>query len=173
MGVDRRCRELQRRFGVRIGCTTLRTYYKEAKIKYRLPVRSLDTSHSPDALRQMRIDFLQQLLRHIQSGQQIWWVDQTSTNLWERLHRVWMNPGRLLIRKSSGHRENQSIMGALSQHGGKLFGKLIPTTNAVEVEQFFREMAALHNMVGAIVILDQHRAHHALRVKELFRELQC
>ena len=64
-------------------------------------------------------------------------------------------------------------MGALSQHGGKLFGKLIPTTNAVEVEQFFREMATQHNMVGAIVILDQHRAHHAIRVKELFQELQC
>ena len=34
-------------------------------------------------------------------------------------------------------------------------------------------MATRHNLVGAIVIMDQHRAHHALRVKELFRELQC
>ena len=26
---------------------------------------------------------------------------------------------------------------------------------------------------GSVVILDQHRAHHAIRVRELFKELQC
>ena len=64
-------------------------------------------------------------------------------------------------------------MGALSQHGGQLFAKLISTTNAEEVEQFFKDMVTRHNLVGSVVILDQHRAHHAIRVRELFKELQC
>ena len=58
LSVAQRCREIQRRFGVRIGATTLSRYYKQAKIKYRFPVRSLDTCHSPDKIRSLRVDFL-------------------------------------------------------------------------------------------------------------------
>ena len=103
----------------------------------------------------------------------IWWVDETTTNLHERLHRVWQKPGRLLIRKAGGQRQNVTIIGALSSHGGKLFAKLAPTTNAEEVESFFLEMAARHDLRGSVVCLDNHRAHLSRRVKELFQELQC
>ena len=64
-------------------------------------------------------------------------------------------------------------MGALSAHGGELFSKLIPTTNAIEVEGFFLEMSSKFNLSGSIVIMDNHRAHLSRRVKELFQELQC
>ena len=58
MSIAKRCRQLQRRFGIRVGETTLRSYYKQAKIKYRYPVRSLDTAHSEDKIRSLRVDFL-------------------------------------------------------------------------------------------------------------------
>ena len=64
-------------------------------------------------------------------------------------------------------------MGALSNHGGEFFYKLMPTTNAIEVEAFFIEMAEKYNMSGSVVIMDNHRAHLSRRVKELFQELQC
>ena len=34
-------------------------------------------------------------------------------------------------------------------------------------------MAEVHNLTGAVVITDNHRAHHSIRVRELFRELRC
>ena len=100
-------------------------------------------------------------------------MDESSTSLWERLYRVWQRPGRLLVKKSSGHRHNVTMIGALSSHGGEFFSKLVPTTNAIEVEAFFVEMAAKYNMSGAVVIMDNHRAHLSRRVKELFQELRC
>ena len=60
------------------------------------------------------------------------------------------------------------MIGALSSHGGELFSKLVPTTNAIEVEKFFLEMAEQHNLAGSIMVMDNHRAHLSRRVKELF-----
>ena len=65
------------------------------------------------------------------------------------------------------------MIGALSSHGGELFSKLVPTTNAIEVEKFFLEMAAKHNLTGSVMVMDNHRAHLSRRVKELFSDLRC
>lgn len=65
-----RCRELVQRYGIRakIDGSTLGNYYKDAKIKYCCPQRSLATSLSEADLRERRVDFLKQLLRHIHNG---------------------------------------------------------------------------------------------------------
>ena len=100
-------------------------------------------------------------------------MDESSINLNDRLPRVWQLPGRLVIPKSIGTQKNITMIGALSQHGGELFARIAETTNATVVEQFFLEMAEKHNLAGAVVITDNHRAHHSIRIRELFRELQC
>lgn len=41
------------------------------------------------------------------------------------------------------------------------------------MEAFFKEMAELHNLCGAVVVLDNHLSHHSRIVKELFAELKC
>ena len=40
------------------------------------------------------------------------------------------------------------MIGALSSNDGLLFSKIVPTTNAIEVEAFFMEMAEKFDMTG-------------------------
>ena len=104
-------------------------------------------------------------------GLTIWYMDETSTNLWERLNRVWQPRGGIRIKKSKQHKHNITIIGALSH--GKLFTRLAPTTNTVTVEAFFMEMAQEHDLSGNVMVCDNHAAHLSHKVRGLFEELGC
>lgn len=91
LSLEARCQKLVDRYGpvARIDSTTLANYYKERKIRYRYPLRGLDTRLTDDELREQRVEFLAHLLKHMKNGQTIWFIDEMSTNLWERAPRIW------------------------------------------------------------------------------------
>lgn len=101
----------------------------------------------------------------------IWYMDETSTNLWERPRRIWQARGGIRVQKASKQGSNVTIIGALCR--GKLFTKLAEGTTKETVEAFFKEMADEHDLCGSVVVLDNHLAHHSKAVKELFAELKC
>ena len=104
-------------------------------------------------------------------GLTIWYMDETSTNLWERLRRIWQPQGGIRIKKSKQHKHNITIMGALCH--GKLFTRLAPTTNTLTVENFFLEMAKEHDLSANVMVLDNHAAHGSRKVRELFEDMGC
>jgi transposase len=104
-------------------------------------------------------------------GQTIWYMDETSTNLWERPRRIWQPCGGTRVKLSKQHKHNITIVGALSH--GRFFARLAPTTNKDTVHAFFQQMAEAHDLTGAVIVLDNHRAHLSGKVTELFAELRC
>ena len=114
LSLDQRCQAVRVRFGQTIHKTTLRNYYKRAGVSYRQPLRNLATSMSPELLRENRIRFIGHLLQRLRAGRTIWYFDETTTNLWERISRVWQprQPIRMQLPKMMG--SNTTILGALS-----------------------------------------------------------
>ena len=121
----------------------------------------------------LRIDFLGQLLSHMRQGTTVWWMDETSTNLWERLHRIWQPRGRFTVKKSYGAQRSVTVIGALCGEPAQFFAVIAPTTNADNVEDFLKKMAAKHDLRGSVMVMDNHRAHLSYRVKDLLKQIQC
>lgn len=171
--LEQRCVKINEKFAVSIGRTTLKNYYKAAAISYRYPVRSLDTAWSEEQLRSRRVNFLYQLHHHVKNGTTVWWADEMSTNVWERLSRVWQLPGKFRVKQSTVWPRNVTVMGAICDQPPRLFYKLQEGTSTETVLAFFRDLNAEHRLEGEVVVLDNHPAHHSRAVKELFQELRC
>ena len=108
---------------------------------------------------------MENLLQRIRAGKEIWYMDETSTNLWERPRRIWQPNGGIRIRLARQHKHNVTIIGALSY--GKFFFRIAPKTNAETVYEFFKQMGEEHNTGGNVVVLDNHRAHLSHQVRDL------
>ena len=168
LSLKQRVAAIGNKFNVAISPGTLQNYYKAAAIKYRYPARSLDSAWSEEQLRPLRVNFLYQLHHHVKNGTIVWWADQMSTNVWERLSRVWQLPGKFTVPQSTAWPRNVTVMGALANQPGRLFCRLMLGTNTENVCAFFRALNSQHPLAGEVVVLDNHRAHHSLAVKELF-----
>ena len=101
LSLKQRVAAIGNKFNVAISPGTLQNYYKAAAIKYRYPARSLDSAWSEEQLRPLRVNFLYQLHHHVKNGTIVWWADQMSTNVWERLSRVWQLPGKFRVKQST------------------------------------------------------------------------
>ena len=79
LSLEARCAEIRDRFGenARIDPTTLRNYYRQAKIRFRQPLSNLDTVLTDDQLRERRITFLEHLMQRMRVGQRIWYMDES------------------------------------------------------------------------------------------------
>ena len=115
--------------------------------------------------------FLEQLLERIQAGKDIWYMDETSTSLWERPRRIWQPSGGIRIKLARQHKHNVTIIGALSY--GKLFSRIAPRTNAETVFEFFDQMRREHELAGSVIVMDNHRAHWSHRVRDLLAAQGC
>ena len=104
-------------------------------------------------------------------GQTIWWMDECTTNLWEKPRRIWQPQGRTRVKLSKQQGHNITIIGALSH--GRLFVRLAESTCAELVHTFFKQMSETHDLRGNVIVLDNHRAHLSGLVTEFFEELQC
>ena len=84
---------------------------------------------------------------------------------------IWQPRDGLRVRLSRQHKHNVTVIGALST--GKVFTRLANTTNATTVEQFFVELGEAHNLFGAVVVADNHRAHISVKVRSQLEEQGC
>ena len=87
LSLTKRCQLIKQRFKQDIHRTTLRNYYRRSNITYRQPLRSLQTTMSPEVLRDEWLNFIQYLLQRMWAGKVIYFFDETSTCLWEKLGR--------------------------------------------------------------------------------------
>ena len=82
LSIRQRCRELERKFGVKITGRTLMDYYKRHKITWKKVKVRISCSLSDEELQIRRISFLQSLYERLMISSRVIYIDETSTNLW-------------------------------------------------------------------------------------------
>jgi transposase len=99
------------------------------------------------------------------------YFDEASFNLWLRNRKTWTpvdEPIRYPLTKCRG--KGVTVMGAISQHLKKPLFTLETSTNSVAFMAFLKKLRGLFKLSRSIrvtIVLDNHKAHHNLQVKEL------
>ena len=171
--MKQRCHRLVARYGeaARVDPESLRHYFLEAGIKFKQPLRSLATSLSESQLRDRQVEFLHYLMNFIHYGTKIWYIDETSTSLWEQPRRCWQQKERFKIPKAAGSQHSVTLVGALT--AGSLFSRLATSTNSDTIHDFISALHEKHGLNGTVLVMNNHTAHHSRQVKELAEDLGC
>ena len=93
-----------------------------------MTLRSLDTAVEQDKLKLQRYNFQKALMNRIRNTHTVWYFDETSTNLWEPIGRLWQPREGFAIQRPKTQGKNLTIMGAISNHG-QLYTSIETTTN--------------------------------------------
>lgn len=116
-----------------------------------------------------RLEFFQELLALYERNEEVFFFDESSTHLWESYGKVWQPKGEHFLHKIPRSRGvNVTIMGIMSSH--RVFSKLAPTTNAATCLEFFSDLCERFKMNGRTIVLDNHRAHYSLALRNLLEK---
>ena len=75
-------------------------------------------------------------------NKEIIYIDETSTNLWEKRAKLWQPKDKslpMVIQKTRDMGSNVTIIGGISLKMEKMFFQLVNTTNKENVENFFKK----------------------------------
>jgi transposase len=105
------------------------------------------------------------LINHLREGKEVFFLDETSTHMWEKLKKTWMeseDPISIVLPTSRGN--GLTILGAISNKRPGLTYTIASSTNSAEVLRLLEKMQAEHRLKGAVIVLDNHRAHYSIIV---------
>lgn len=113
--------------------------------------------------------FLKDLLSDMRDEKMIIYIDETSTHLWEKVHKLWMPADdRLSVRFKSVRGKSITIIGAISAEWNDLVYKIEPKTNTQSVKRFFLKMfKQIDHPLRTVVVLDNHTAHTSKYIKKM------
>ena len=148
--------------GFSIDPSTLWHYYRAHGVKYLNSKYSWNLTHNTEAHYNMQKDFTMQLARYMQQGKEIWYLDQTSTQLWKQQARVWRtSPPNFVIQRAKDRGTSLTIMGAISNRRPGLLWMTLPCTNQIYVKEFIQTKFEPLGVKDHVLVLDMHPAHQA------------
>ena len=119
-----------------------------------------------------KIKFLKDLFEATRQGRQIVFFDEATTNMWEKLPSMYMPKDDYIpitLNKKRGR--SCTILGAICKSWPKLKYILSHTTSQHTVAEYLTEYRCFFNE-GAVLVLDNHRAHWSNKVRALAREMR-
>jgi hypothetical protein len=133
---------IKKLYDIEISRFTLSKTYKKNNVKWLKPSfkfclgkRTLEEQGA------IQSKFLKDLLREMRSEKLIIYIDETSTHLWERVHKMWMPAGdRLHVRFKSERGKSITIFGAISAEWNELLYMIDSKTDTTSVKRFFLKM---------------------------------
>jgi transposase len=169
LSLGMRCRRIQETLGAVVSRWTLSHYYRANGIRNLKPQWAKPNRYSEYDLKKLRLNFVLNLVQYLIEGREVVYFDETTTNLWEQKHRIWMPvKDRIKVIVPQDRGSSVTVLGAISNKRPKLFHRLGHNTSEETVMEFFTAMAPELDE-DAVIVMDNHAAHHAIRVKEYLR----
>ena len=108
----------------------------------------------------MRLTYLRELWHRMRRGQQLYFMDQTTTNLWESRPRLWEpKDSKYVQRIASSRGKSRTLMGVLNREMG-VYARVYLKTNIDTCLDFLSHLhPAVANLDGACLVLDNHPSH--------------
>jgi hypothetical protein len=100
------------------------------------------------------------LLEYYKQNTEIIYIDESTTNLWQKPGRLWIpkqHPFKVKIANSRG--EGVTIIGAISSKRSKLIYFLCDGSTRANIEIFFLGLHQILNLMDKVLVLDNLHAH--------------
>ena len=168
--LEKRCRLIEEKYKKKMIRNTLARYYKLHRIRYLRIQKTLKTKSTNKSLDHARVAWVNQLMTFIQKDYEVFYIDETSTNIWDCSGRIWQPmDNNLPVRLRSGTHHNHTIIGALSSLEHAMFHfDVVESTNSDTVKDFFFNLfERLQTFKNKIFVMDQHNAHKIYDVGNL------
>ena len=165
--IDRR-NDIQRRLGVSLHTTTLRSYYIRNNVKVRtVDLHNVNKLNKADEIREQQKKFVMELMRS-QIDKQVYYMDQTSVNLWYTCKKTWTTVSKpvYLPMQATGYR-NVTIYGIIGGNSGEFIHMVTDKTNSDNTQAFLQQFlhlaSAPHEEI--IIVADNHSSHKSRSTK--------
>ena len=108
----------------------------------------------------------------LDSGREIIYIDETSTNLWEFKSKIWQPrntilPMSYILPKTRG--SNVTVIGAITNKKSNIFYHIGETTNIQNFLEFLEMLEEELKIEGKVLVMDNHKAHHNREILELIK----
>ena len=152
---------------------TLWNYYQENNIKWRVAEYHWSSRYSMDELHAQQKLWGLDIIKYMRQGREIWFVDETSTHLWQKQNRIWRGPGsgfHLTLAKKRGR--SHTVIGAISFKEANFRYIVAQTTNTLSVLEFLKTqfVDAGIDTEGHVFVLDRHSAHNSKKVQAYIKD---
>ncbi len=139
---------------------TLAKYYKRNKIRHAKPECTIYTDLDDKEIHQNRLLFVQQILEYYRQNAEIIYVDESTTNLWQKPGRLWISKEHpFKIKLATNRGEGVTIIGAITSKRSKLIYFLCDGSTLANLEIFFLGLHQIINLQDKVVVLDNLAAH--------------
>lgn len=172
--LEQRCDKIEAKYGKRITRTTLANIYKRNGIRNLKPGYKWHLGKTTEEeYASKKSIFLKTLLRLMNEGKQIIYLDETSTHMWEKRSRVWMpqhNPIHMRLQKDRG--KSRTIIGAISKGWPLMKYAVVDKTNTRFFCQFLKYICSdLESPINTYIVLDNHAAHKSKKAEKFASNL--
>ena len=108
----------------------------------------------------------------LDSGREIIYIDETSTNLWEFKSKIWQPrntilPMSYILPKTRG--SNVTIIGAITNKKTNIFYHIGETTNIENFFEFLDMLESELNLNDKVLVIDNHKAHHNREILQFIK----
>ena len=88
--LNKRCALIYNKFKKKITRVTLAKYYKRNKIRFKKPEYTIHTDQKDEEIHQQRLEFVPKLLKCYKRKIEVIYIDECTTNVWQKPNRIWM-----------------------------------------------------------------------------------
>jgi hypothetical protein len=173
MSLASRCKVIIEKFGIGIQPSTLRLYYLQNRITWKKLKYNIATSKSDDEILTLRLKFLEQLHRKLETSPLCIYIDESSMNRWDQRQRIWQPKGDSVRIKIPATRGASITVICAITNDGRMFTDLVETTNQVTVTNFLRKLGQQLDLRSSSIFLDNHKSHHSLYFQAVASEFQA
>ena len=173
LSLDARCALLKEQYNVQMSRYTLANYYKQLKVGYLRTHSSFYSLRSEEEMSRLRVEYIKKMVSHMKRKRAIFFMDETSTNMWATRPKIWQPKDSLLplvVQRTREQEENVTIIGAISQAMKIIFHHVTSTTSKATVEHFFAKFHSKFDLTNKVVVMDNHAAHCSEIVRDLLDE---
>ena len=98
--LEKRCALIKKELGKQITRVTLAKYYKRNQIKHIKPEYTIHTDQKDLDIHKQRLQFVPQLLEFYKRRMEIVYIDECTTNVWQKPSKLWLpkrNPFKIKL----------------------------------------------------------------------------
>ena len=175
LNLEERCCLVEAKFGVKMTGQALGWWYRKNGVTKTRPQYKFLGALKRKRLRSEQVDWCYDISKFMRRGFDIVWIDETTTNLWDCQSKVWQQRGDpLTIYRSSDRGKSQTIIGGLFMKSAELRWSFAKSTNKEDFLEFLKNQIDRFTKYPrtTVLVLDNHRAHHAKTVQAWLVEKQ-
>ena len=159
--MTRRVWQVQQDWGIRFTRPTLTSFYRRHGIGKMLAPFRWRTATTEQQRAWERREWVSVLVRHLQAGREVVYIDETSVNVWDCRARTWMyrtDPLPHVLPKERAH--NITVLGAITTKRPGLQYVLSHSTNQAAVQKLVKQvLRGAEDREEVVVVWDNHGAH--------------